>query len=53
MMNCIQVAKIVIHSFPAAPNMWTLCTAAAELPEDELVVRVPPIAGFLALGAAA
>ncbi|KAK9792990.1 hypothetical protein WJX73_000592 [Symbiochloris irregularis] len=39
MMNCIQVAKIVIHSFPGAPNMWTLCTAAAELPADELVTN--------------
>lgn len=33
-MNPIQIAKVVIHSFPAAPNMWLLCKCAAEMPSE-------------------
>lgn len=37
-LNPIQTAKVVIHSFPGPPNLWLLTTAAAEAGGAELQV---------------
>ena len=35
-LNCIQTAKLIIHSFPAPPNVWMLTTCASEMPAEEV-----------------